>query len=116
MAELLREVGTILIVVSALLATACVVAHHVLSRWRQTSAGVHAFTFEAALAATLDLWAIRLVVPDGDWFQFIRLAAFAAVPVVLGWRLAVIISTWRSERRKRVGLRTRATTSPEESP
>ncbi|MFC3986424.1 hypothetical protein ACFOYY_40275 [Streptosporangium jomthongense] len=53
------------------------------------------------LALTLGLWALRLLVPEGDWFQAVRLAAFALVPVVLAWRLQIIIYTWRRGRRQR---------------
>jgi hypothetical protein len=96
--ELLRMVGTALILASAVLATGCVVVHMLLARWWVTDAGRHTFAFQAVLATCLDLWALRLVVPDGAWFLVARLAAFACVPVVLGWRLEIIVRTWRRKR------------------
>lgn len=99
--EGLRGVGTLFILLSAVLATACVAAHALLARWWQTTAGRHTFAFEFVLAACLNLWALRLIIPDGDWFNIARLAAFSGVPVVLAWRLEIIIRTWRTGRRKR---------------
>jgi hypothetical protein len=101
MDELVQHLGTVLILTSALLATACVVVHTVLARWWRTNAGRHTWAFEAVIALCLDLWALRLIVPEGDWFLGARLVAFMGVPVVLGWRLDIIIRTWQRERRKR---------------
>lgn len=102
-AELAQAVGSILIAISALLAVAVVVIHQLLARWERTAAGRHAFVFEAVLALSLTLWGLRLALPEGDWFLAVRLAAFALVPVVLAWRLIVIVQTWRRTRRQRRG-------------
>ncbi|MEV0830909.1 MULTISPECIES: hypothetical protein [Streptosporangiaceae] len=101
MVEVLRVAGSALVVASALLAVACVVAQALLARWWQTPSGRHVFVFQGVLAACLSLWAARLFFPDGDWWQFARLVAFAGVPVVLAWRLQIIIRTWRSKRHER---------------
>lgn len=93
-------VGTALVVTSAALAVACVVAQGMLARWWKSPAGRHVMAFQAVLAACLGLWALRLVVPDGAWFIALRLAAFTGVPVVLGWRLLIIVQTWRRMRRE----------------
>lgn len=97
----LHLAGTVLIVASALLASACVAAHTVLARWWRTNAGRHAFAFEAVIALCLDLWALRLIAPEGAWFLVARLGAFCGVPVVLAWRLDIIIRTWRAARQER---------------
>lgn len=102
-AEAFRQAGTVLIVVSAVLAVAAVVLHQLLADWRKTEAGRHAFTFEAALALSLSLWVLRLAVPEGDWFLLVRLVAFALVPVVLAWRIRIIVLIWRRNRRERGG-------------
>jgi uncharacterized membrane protein len=93
-------VGSVLVLVSALLAIACVAAQALLARWWETPGGRHVMAFQAVLAACLSLWALRLAVPDGEWFVALRLVAFALVPVVLGWRLAIILRTWRAKRRE----------------
>lgn len=95
----LRLVGSVLVVVSALLAVACVAAQALLARWWKTPSGRHVFSFQVVLAACLALWSVRLVIPNGDWFEIPRLVAFAGIPVVLAWRLQIIIRTWRDKRR-----------------
>ncbi|WP_036322040.1 putative phage holin [Microbispora sp. ATCC PTA-5024] len=97
----MRLTGTVLILVSAVLATGCVAAQGLLARWWKTDAGRHTFVFQAVFALCLDLWALRVVVPDGAWFLIARLVAFMGVPVVLAWRLEVIIRTWQRGRRAR---------------
>lgn len=96
----LYTVGTALVVASAVLAIACVVAQALLARWWKTPSGRHVMAFQATLAACLGLWALRLAIPEGAWFIAVRFAAFACVPVVLAWRLAIILRTWRAQRRK----------------
>jgi len=99
--DLVHLAGSALVVVSALLAIACVVSQALLARWWETSGGRHVFAFQAVLAACLSLWAVRLLFPAGDWFQVPRLVAFALVPLVLAWRLRIIVQTWRKARRQR---------------
>ncbi|SFK92886.1 hypothetical protein SAMN05216275_14180 [Streptosporangium canum] len=101
MGEGLRLIGSLLVVVTALLAWACVIAQVLLARWWQTSAGRHVFVFQLVLALCTGLWALRLLIPDGDWFQVARLVAFTLVPWVLGWRFLIILQTWRKGRRQR---------------
>jgi hypothetical protein len=93
-------VGSVLVLVSALLAVACVAAQALLARWWETPGGRHVMAFQAVLAACLSLWALRLAVPDGEWFVALRLVSFACVPGVLLWRLLIIIRTWRAKRRE----------------
>lgn len=101
--EALRTIGSVLIGLTAVLAVAAVVLHHLLADWRRTEAGRHAFTFEVALGLSLALWTLRLVVPEGDWFLFVRLVAFALVPVALAWRIRIIVQVWRRNRQKGKG-------------
>lgn len=99
----LHWLGTVLILMSAGLSTSCVAAHALLARWWETHAGRHAFTFQAVLAAVLDLWALRLVIPDTGWFVLARVLAFVGVPVVIAWRLVIIVRVWHSARTQRRG-------------
>jgi hypothetical protein len=95
-------IGSVLVVVSALLALACVVSQALLARWWETPAGRHVFIFQGVLAAVLALWALRIWVPDNAFVLALRFAAFAGVPVVLGWRLLIILKTWRAKRREHI--------------
>ncbi|MFC4897912.1 hypothetical protein ACFQVD_26395 [Streptosporangium amethystogenes subsp. fukuiense] len=94
-------IGTGLVLVSAALAVACVAAQMLLARWWETPAGRHVMAFQGVLAVCLSLWALRLAIPDGEWFVVLRLVAFSGVPVVLAWRLAIILRTWRTKHRER---------------
>ncbi|MDH2424722.1 hypothetical protein [Sphaerisporangium sp. TRM90804] len=102
MTEQLYAAGTVLVVLSALLADACVIAQMLLARWWQTPQGRHVAAFQSALGLCLTLWALRLIIPEGSWFAIARMASFALIPVVLAWRLVIIIRTWRDARRKRL--------------
>lgn len=102
MHDLLFLIGSVLVVVSALLALACVMSQALLARWWETPAGRHVMAFQAVLASVLGLWTLRLWVPDAGWLVVLRFAAFAGVPVVLGWRLLIILRTWRSKRREHI--------------
>lgn len=93
-------IGSVFLIVTALIAVACVVAQAMLARWWETPAGRHVMAFQGVLAAVLCLWALRVWVPDSDVIRALRSLAFAGVPIVLGWRLAIIIRTWRRKRRE----------------
>lgn len=101
MPDLMYAIGSVLVVASALLADACVLAQAMLARWWETPQGRHVFAFQFALGLCLSLWAARLVVPEGDWFLAARMASFGLIPIVLAWRLMVILRTWRTMRRNR---------------
>ncbi|MET8985814.1 hypothetical protein ABZW49_10235 [Nonomuraea wenchangensis] len=100
MHEPLYFVGNLLLIVTALLALACVAAQALLARWWETSAGRHVMAFQGVLAAVLGLWALRVWFPDNDAIRTARSIAFLGVPVVIGWRLAIILRTWRDKRRE----------------
>lgn len=100
MREPLFLIGSVLIVVTALLALACVAAQALLARWWTTSAGRHVMAFQAVIAALASLWALRVWFPNAEWLLVARLIAFACLPPVLAWRLAIIVRTWRDKRRE----------------
>ncbi len=100
MHDTLFDLGNLLLVLTALLADACVIAQAMLARWWQTPAGRHVMAFQAVLAAMATLWALRVWLPDASWLLVARFAAFAGLPIVLAWRLAIIIRTWRAKRRE----------------
>ncbi|GAA2860228.1 hypothetical protein [Nonomuraea rubra] len=93
-------IGSVLLIVTSLLALACVAAQALLARWWETPGGRHVMAFQSVLAAVLALWALRVWIPDSDLIRTLRSIAFAGVPVVLGWRLLIILKTWREKRRE----------------
>ncbi len=102
MVEVLRTAGTVLIVATMALAWLVVVVHHFLGRWWQTAEGRHVFLYELVIAVVLGLWGLRLIIPEGDWFLFIRLAAFALLPLVFIWRIRILFSNHRRARKARL--------------
>jgi hypothetical protein len=100
MRDPLFVVGSAFLFVTTLLAWACVLAQALLARWWETSAGRHVMSFQGVLAVLLGLWTLRVWFPDAGWLLVARLAAFALLPVVLAWRLAIILRTWRDKRRE----------------
>ncbi|MFF0867614.1 hypothetical protein ACFYUV_38035 [Nonomuraea sp. NPDC003560] len=101
MPDRLFLIANVVLVVTAVLALACVAAHALLARWWRTGAGRHVFAFQAVVAALTTVVALRTWFPDSDVIRTARSIAFLGLPVVLGWRLAIIIRTWRRERRAR---------------
>jgi hypothetical protein len=93
-------VGSVLIIVTALLAISCVAAQALLARWWETAGGRHVMAFQSVVAALASLWALRVWLPDAEWILVARFVAFACLPPVLAWRLAIIVRTWRDKRRQ----------------
>lgn len=93
-------IGSAFLIVSTLLAVACVAAQALLARWWESAAGRHVMAFQGVLAVLLSLWTLRVWIPDNGFVLGLRFTAFAGLPVVLGWRLAIIVRTWRRKRRE----------------
>lgn len=95
---MIQAIGTVLVVVSAVLAWAVCVLYHLSARWWRSEAGRHVMTFTAVLALVLSLWVVGALTPaaKGQWWQIVRLVAFVGVPVSLGWRLWMV---WRLQVR-----------------
>lgn len=88
---MIQVAGTVLVVVSALLAWAVCVVYHLSARWWEREVGRHVMTFTATLAVVLTLWAVGAVAPARDtWWEVLRLVAFTGVPLSLGWRLWIV--------------------------
>lgn len=103
MVDVLRILGSVEIVVAALLANACVLAYHLLADWRRERLGPHLMAFMVAIAMVLDLSAVGQFAFRGSlWFAVLRLVTFTAIPIVIGWRLAIIIRTQTGVRRVRL--------------
>jgi hypothetical protein len=98
---MIQYIGDVLILITAGLGVACVVAYQVTTdgAWRLSEVGRHLMAFMGSLAAALSLSVLKAVVvdvlghDDPVWFQVIRVLVFCTVPVVLAQRLHIIIST-----------------------
>jgi hypothetical protein len=70
------------------------VVYQITARWWEREDGRHVMSFMFVIAAVLVLSVIRVYVPgsaDLLWFNVLRLVVFAFVPVVLGWRLVMLL-------------------------
>lgn len=100
-----QAIGDALLVLSACLALACVVAYQVTTRgaWTRSETGRHLMAFMISLAAVTGLGSARVIAvdifdtPDPVWFQAVRVAVFTSIPAMFAWRLQVIIRASRSE-------------------
>jgi hypothetical protein len=100
----IRVVGNVLLAASGLFATAFVVLYSVTARWWRSPMGRNVMSLMFVIGAVLDLSVIRIFVPgsvDLLWFNILRLVVFAFVPVVLGWRLWLLIKVQVLRRRDR---------------
>src|SRR5690606_41244825 len=83
--------GNVLLILTAALAVACVVAQALLARWWETSGGRHVMAFQGVLAVVLTLWALRVWLPDMTWRVVARGLAVGGLPVVVTWRVLFVL-------------------------
>lgn len=101
-ADIIRLLGTIFILASTFLANAFVIAYHIIAPWRNTDMGRHIMNFGLVLAVILDLWILRLFFGQGqEWFDWVRLAAFAGLPYVLFRQIWMLVRVQILDRRKK---------------
>lgn len=96
-----QYVGNGLAVLTTLLAWLFVILYHVASPWWRSEAGRNLMSMMFVIAAVLSLSTVRIVAgagADTGWFVWLRTLVFAAVPVVIGWRLWML---WRVQFRGR---------------
>lgn len=95
--EVIYLVGSILLIIAAVIATASVVVHARV-RWRVSVMGRHLMAYMLVVAAVLDLGVLRFFVGD-TWLIFVlRTAMYVPVVWVLAWRLWLQIQAQRAER------------------
>lgn len=105
---MIQVLGNLLILLSAVEATAFVVVYAMLAPWWRSDVGRNVMSLMFVIAMVLDLSVIRIYVPvtaDVLWFAILRLIVFALVPVVLGMRLWLL---WRVQVRDRPRRRERS--------
>ncbi len=95
---MIRLVGNILLVVSAVEAVAFVVLYWRWADWWQSETGRHLMAFEGALALVLTLTVVRVLAGDSGPFRLARLVVFALVPVLFGQRLWLL---HKAQRRRK---------------
>lgn len=99
MSDWVDRAGDVLLAASFVLAVACVVSYAIKTggAWRASEIGRHLMAFMAAMAAVLTMSFLRIVIVDVlghedlPAFRMIRIIVFVGIPVVLGWRLKIIV-------------------------
>jgi hypothetical protein len=99
------NVGDVLVIASAVIASVCVIAYQVTTRgaWTTTETGRHVMCFMGSEAVVLILSAVRIVsrvfgVTDPQWFATLRVIVFVSIPIVFLWRLRLIVTSWQDQR------------------
>lgn len=90
-----RYFGNGLAVLTTVLAWAFVALYHLSSPWWRSEAGRNLMSMMGVIGAVMTLSMVRIVAGAGldtGWFVWLRTLVFAAVPVVIGWRLWML---WR---------------------
>lgn len=101
-----HAIGNALVISSAIVSLVFIFAYHQRAYWWRTGDGRHVFTFMAVIAAVLTSASLRIIFGDPEWYTWVRVIVFAGVPVVLVWRLSILLSA-QSRRRIRSDERTR---------
>lgn len=99
MHDLINIAGSVLLTAAAAIATTSVIVH-LRVRWWASQMGHHLLFYMLTVALVLDLGAIRFVFSGAGvlWFELLRLAVFALVPLVLGQRLYLQLQARREAR------------------
>lgn len=100
-------IGGVLVILSAVFGVTSALLYGLQFAWWEHSDGRHLFSYMAVIGGALSLWACRLVITgqlttsggSASW-PWIRLACFALIAWVLGWRLLKIIQAWLERRRE----------------
>lgn len=101
MPEYLMLAGNVLLTATFLLSTAYAITYHLTARWWETEFGRSLMSLKIALAAVTSLAVVRIVFRiDAEWYGWLRLIVFVAVPLSLAWRLAVLIKIQRHSRKE----------------
>lgn len=95
-----RDIGLGLLYYSAIVAVASVAAYAVMHPgWRRSGDGHHVMSYMASVALILGVWTAGAFFDTPPWWQSVRLVAFMTLPVVLTWRLILIVQSWWQRRR-----------------
>lgn len=94
-----RAIGLALLYGSAVLGIAAPVLYAVLHPgWRRTPEGKHLMLYMGVVALVLSVWSVGALFKAPEWWDHVRLIAFALLPFVLGWRVWLIVRTYREDR------------------
>lgn len=88
-----------LVAVALIPAAAFVILYAVWAPWYRSTAGWHLMTFTANLALLLALGLLRRSIGDVPWLTVAFVVLYLAMAIQLWWRLALLVSHHRADRR-----------------
>jgi hypothetical protein len=97
-----QALGNFLFVLAAIPAVLSVLVYMRVPWWR-SGTGQHLMSYMAVIAAVMLLGCVRLIIGRNEFFEALRTTVFAGVPVVMWWRLILLIQEQRGDRRSRSG-------------
>ncbi len=62
-----------------------------LSRWWEHESGRNMMAFDFVIMLVTGLSLARLIFDDHTWFLWLRVCVLAFVPIIIGWRLLMLI-------------------------
>lgn len=100
--DTVRLIGSGLLFLTFAEAALFVTVYSVTAAWWRTPIGRHLAAFVAVLGLVLLLAGIRIIAGGETlWFAWLRLITFAALPVLLGQRIWLLVHAQVEERRRR---------------
>lgn len=88
---MIDQAAEILVALSAAIGCIFMVTYQVKARWWRSHDGIHVFSFMGVMTAVLVLATLRRCLDEPAWYPVVSLIAFAGVPVVLLWRLRILL-------------------------
>lgn len=90
--EVIRVIGSIEIVLTAILANAFCILYQIKAPWWKSEVGRNIMILAMVIAGVIDVWIVALIFGgDNVGFRLLRLAAFAFMPYVLARRIWILL-------------------------
>lgn len=100
--DVLRIISSLELILCAGLSVAfCFLYHYTTNgMWKKSEMGRHLMSLSGSLALVLVLWVVgRMFGASTQWFRIVLVAAFAAIPYVLGRHLWILLKVQKEDRR-----------------
>ena len=100
--DVLRIISSLELILCAGLSIAfCFLYHYTTNgMWRKSEMGRHLMSLSGSLSLVIALWVVgRMFGADTVWFRITLVAAFAAIPYVLGRHIWILLKVQKEDRR-----------------
>lgn len=97
---MIDQITEFLVGLSAAIGCVFMITYQIKARWWRSHDGIHVFSFMGVITAVLVLATLRRCLDEPAWYGVASMIAFAGVPVVLLWRLHILLKA-QSKRKMR---------------